>query len=156
MKILNRLNKTAYYIFVLSLAVCTIIRFINWENNLVPFIVPTIYNSLYFLRKFYSLPVLFISEAVGIVDRYRNKKDIRKDIWKLIIYVAVSTLIICFTKNAKLVYFATMIYFAKDHHINEILDVHIIGKLIVLAVLIYGNLSGRVYITPQSVNFHQF
>ena len=148
MEILNKLKKLAYYILVLSLSVCTVIRFINWQDNSCPLFVPMIYNSLYFLRKFLALPVLFISELLSFYFLYKNSGEVKKELRKFCVFIFLCVLILLFTRSNKLVYFATMIYFAKDYELNEILDVHIIGKLLVLFVLIYGNISGRVYIAP--------
>ena len=62
------LKKIAYYILVLSLSVCTVLSFINWQASR-PEIIQLVLNLFYALRKFLSVPVLFIYEILFFINK---------------------------------------------------------------------------------------
>lgn len=154
-KYLIVLKKIAYYILVLSLSVCTVLSFINWQDGR-PEIIQLILNLLYTLRKIISVPVLFVYELLFFINELlsikQDKNSDKKNFLYSLIFFLFTILIIIFTKQTKLIYFLMMVYFAKDFEYKRILDVHIAGKLFVLLVLIIGNIFGLVFIAEQRGN----
>ena len=149
------LKKIAYYILVLSLSVCTVLSFINWQASR-PEIIQLVLNLFYALRKFLSVPVLFIYEILFFINKsllFKQDKTLgKKNLLCSLLFLLFTFLIAVFTKQTKLIYFLMMIYFLKDFEYRRILDIHITGKLFVLLVLIIGNVFGLVYIAEQRGN----
>ena len=154
-KYLLVIKKIAYYILVLSLSVCTVLSFINWQDGR-PEIIQLILNLLYTLRKLISVPVLFIYELLFFINELlsikQDKNSDKNNLLYSLLFFLFTILIIIFTKQTKLIYFLMMIHFAKDFEYKRILDVHIVGKLFVLLVLIIGNVFGLVFIAEQRGN----
>lgn len=154
-KYLLVLKKISYYILVLSLSVCTVLSFINWQDGR-PEIIQLILNLLYTLRRLISVPVLFLYELLFFISQLllikQDKNSDKKNLLYSLLFFLFIILIIIFTKQTKLIYFLMMIYFAKDFEYKKILDIHIAGKLFVLLVLIIGNVFGLVFIAEQRGN----
>lgn len=141
----------AYYLLVFSISVCTILRFINWQDNCEPWIVPFVINSLYALRKFFSMPVLLVTEVLYFIKVMIGKYD-KKQLISAVIMSFLGIISLMATREIKTIYFISMIYFSKYADFKKILDVHIIGKFLILIVLIVGNIFEIVYIAPQRGN----
>lgn len=147
----NIIRMAAYYVLVLSISVCTLLRFINWQDYCEPWIVPFIINALYFLRKFFSIPVLFLSELLCVLDIFIEHKD-KKQFRSLVIVLFMMAVSLVVTGDMKTIYFLCMIYFARYVSFSGILNTHILGKLLILVVIIVGNVLNIVYIAPQRGN----
>lgn len=140
---------------MLSLSICTVLSFINWQDGR-PEVIQLVLNLFYTLRKFISVPVLFIYEFLFFINESllfkQNKTLEKKNLLCSLLFFLFTFLIVVFTKQTKLIYFLMMVYFAKDFEYRRILDIHIAGKLFVLVVLIIGNVFGLVYIAEQRGN----
>ena len=97
-KYLLVIKKIAYYILVLSLSVCTVLSFINWQDGR-PEIIQLILNLLYTLRKLISVPVLFIYELLFFINELLSIKIVIRIIFCILCYSFYLLFLLLFLQN---------------------------------------------------------